>query len=141
MSEQGLDVDRLVAAAVAARAKAYAPYSRFRVGAAVLLKDGSLATGVNVENASYGLTVCAERHAVACAVLEGAKPGDVEAVAIAADAEQSVAPCGACRQVLAEFAPLAARVIIHNERDGRTDTMILGDLLPHAFSKDSMPRQ
>ena len=87
----------LVELAQAAAADAYAPYSKFLVGAAALLRDGRVVTGVNVENASYPLGMCAERCALARAVAEGARPGDVEAVGITAS------PCGGCRQWLAEF--------------------------------------
>ena len=87
----------LVALAEAAAADAYAPYSKFNVGAAALLRDGRVVTGVNVENASYPLGMCAERNALGRAVAEGARPGDVEAVAVTAS------PCGGCRQWLHEF--------------------------------------
>ena len=83
--------------AKAAAARAYAPYSKFLVGAAVLLRDGRVVTGVNVENASYPLGMCAERCALARAVAEGARPGDVEAIAVTAS------PCGGCRQWILEF--------------------------------------
>ena len=91
--------DQLIAAACEARARAYAPYSRFQVGAAVLADDGRLYTGVNVENASYGLTVCAERNAIGMMVAGGA----TRLVAVAVCTENGVSPCGACRQVLSEF--------------------------------------
>jgi cytidine deaminase len=84
-------------AAVEASREAYAPYSKFHVGAAALLRDGKVVTGVNVENAAYPLGVCAERCAISRAVVEGAKPGDFEAIGITAS------PCGACRQWLLEF--------------------------------------
>ena len=87
----------LVELAQAAAADAYAPYSNFLVGAAALLRDGRVVTGVNVENASYPLGICAERCALARAVAEGVRPGDVEAVGVTAS------PCGGCRQWLAEF--------------------------------------
>jgi cytidine deaminase len=130
----------LVDAACAAREKAYAPYSRFKVGAAVRLRDGRIVAGVNVENASYGLSVCAERNALAAAVLVGAAVGDVAAVAVAADADEPVSPCGACRQVLAELAPGTTVVFLHNVRDGRTAQHTMADLLPHAFVRDRLPR-
>jgi cytidine deaminase len=89
--------DDLYERAKAAAARAYAPYSKFLVGAAVLLRDGRVVTGVNVENASYPLGMCAERCALARAVAEGARPGDVEALAVTAS------PCGGCRQWAMEF--------------------------------------
>jgi cytidine deaminase len=92
-----MDDGELLEHARRAAGAAYAPYSGFSVGAAVLAGDGRVVTGANVENASYGLTLCAERAALARAVAEGVRPGDVEAVAVTAS------PCGACRQWLAEF--------------------------------------
>lgn len=130
----------LVLRAVAVRARAYAPYSQFRVGAALRLKDGRVFEGVNVENCSYGLTICAERNAVAQAVAAGAVPGDVAEVAIVADAATPARPCGACRQVLAEFADSGARLLLHNVRDGATDIVTLGTLLPQAFTPKDLVR-
>ena len=91
--------DRLIASACEVRRQSYSPYSRFPVGAAVLADDGRLYTGVNVENASYGLTVCAERNAIGVMVTDGAR----RLVAVAVCTENGVTPCGACRQVLSEF--------------------------------------
>ena len=127
----------LIDAAAEARDHAYAPYSKFRVGAALALRDGSVVTGVNVENCSYGLTVCAERNAVAAAVRAGAAPGDVLTIAIAADADATTPPCGACRQVLAEFVAPEGRLILHNVRDGTNETLRFFDLLPRAFLPSS----
>jgi cytidine deaminase len=113
----------LLQAAQDAAERAYAPYSRFQVGAAVLARDGRVVSGVNVENAAYPLGVCAERAALARAVAEGIRPGDVEAVAITAS------PCGGCRQWLLEFG--ADRVIFQTG-----DELIVRrpeELLPHSF--------
>ncbi len=110
--------------AVAAAEGAYAPYSRFHVGAAVLLRDGRVVTGVNVENASYPLGMCAERSALARAVAEGSRPGDVEALAVTAS------PCGGCRQWLLEFG--VARVVF--SRDGELLSRGPDELLPDSFS-------
>jgi cytidine deaminase len=120
---------QLVRAAEAARTFAYAPYSKFRVGAAVLSADGRLFTGCNVENASYGLTVCAERMAVFKAVSEGAAGFD--AVAICADTNPPVTPCGACRQVLAEFNP--SMTVVCCAPSGERAVYSLSDLLPNNF--------
>ncbi len=113
----------LLERAAAAAADAYAPYSRFHVGAAALLRDGRVITGVNVENASYPLGMCAERCALARAVAEGAKPGDVEAVAVTAS------PCGGCRQWLLEFG--VDRVVFAAGRE--VVTRRPDELLPESF--------
>jgi len=132
------DDQQLIDAAVEARQTAYAPYSNFRVGAAIALADGRVVTGVNVENCSYGLTVCAERNAVAAAVRTGAQPGELVAVAIVADAPTPATPCGACRQVLAEFLAPTSKVILFNVRDETTIVKTLGDFLPHAFDPSAL---
>ncbi|HYR23957.1 MAG TPA: cytidine deaminase [Chthoniobacterales bacterium] len=116
----------LIDAAAKARAMAYAPYSKFTVGAAVLTKQGKVFVGCNVENLSLGLTICAERSAVAAAIAQGSK--DLAAIAIVTGSKKPAAPCGACRQVLAEFNPtmrvLAATV------DGASQRFELSELLP-----------
>ncbi len=121
-------IERLVEAARRAQAMAYAPYSKFPVGAAVLAEDGRVFPGCNVENSSFGLTVCAERNAVAAAVVTGARP---TAVAVVANGT-AVAPCGACRQVLAEFAA-AMPVILATSAGGDRQVTSLDVLLPGAF--------
>jgi cytidine deaminase len=121
----------LVAAARRARAHAHAPYSRFRVGAAVLDERGRVHVGCNVENASYGLTVCAERNAVAAAVAAGARR--LVAVAIVTDADPPGTPCGACRQVLAEFTADDTPIVLAASRGIAVATHTLGELIPHAF--------
>jgi cytidine deaminase len=109
--------------AKAASEAAYAPYSNFLVGAAVLLRDGRVVTGVNVENASYPLGICAERSAISCAVAQGVRPGDIEAVAVTAS------PCGGCRQWLLEFK--VERVSFFH--DGELLTRRPDELLPDSF--------
>jgi cytidine deaminase len=122
------DDKTLLAAAVAARGGAYAPYSNFPVGAALLGRDGRIWTGANIENASYGLSMCAERNAVFAAVAAGARAFD--AVAVTGPDGMTTMPCGACRQVLWEFAP-ELRVVF--AADGAVTSVPLAELLPAAF--------
>jgi cytidine deaminase len=124
----GRDRELQVAARAASR-RAHSPYSGVRVGAALLASDGRVFTGCNVENASYGLTLCAERVAVAKAVSEGARR--FTAIAIASNAARALMPCGACRQTLLEFAP-RLRVLVVGPR-GATSETTLDALLPDAF--------
>ena len=125
------EIDRLVEAATSVRARARAPYSGFAVGAAVLSADGGFHIGCNVENASYGLSVCAERHAVAAAVAAGTSV--LSAIAVVTDSRPPASPCGACRQVLAEFGDFP--VILANLTGERRITSV-GELLPNAFGPD-----
>jgi cytidine deaminase len=124
-----IDGPALMREAARARRKAYAPYSRFPVGAALLTGDGTVVHGCNVENASYGLTVCAERNAVFQAVARGLK--DFVAIAITAAEGKGAPPCGSCRQVLHEFAPHMR--VFWRDRRGRLAEETLDGLLPHAF--------
>lgn len=122
-------IDRLFSAARQAQANAWAPYSRFQVGAAVLAEDGRVFLGCNLENASFGLTVCAERNALAAAVVAGARP-----VAVAVVGPQvGLPPCGACRQVLAEFG-LDLQVLLTAQEPPGHQAIAVRDLLPSAFS-------
>lgn len=125
--------DALIQAALAARAQAYAPYSRYRVGAAILCADGRVFSGVNVENASYSLTICAERTAVAKAVSEGCR----EIVAVVVATENAGSPCGACRQVLAEFGGDIPVWMVDAQGKGRQTT--LHTLLPDHFDPQHLP--
>ena len=124
--------DKLLRAARAAARQAHCPYSKFRVGAAVLTADGKVFTGCNVENASYGLTVCAERVAIFTAVAAGCRR--FKALAIVGGIRTPAWPCGACRQVLAEFCdddlPIAVATLF---QAGRPQARTLGALLPQAF--------
>ncbi len=123
--------DPLSDAALQSRARAYAPYSKFRVGAALEDSDGRIHTGCNIENASYGLTNCAERTAVFKAVSEGAR--SFRRIAVAADTVPLTPPCGACRQVLWEICG-DIEVVLVNLR-GDTESMRLKDLLPRPFDR------
>ena len=114
--------------------KAYAPYSHFHVGAALECDDGTVYTGCNVENASYGATNCAERTAVFKAVSEGHTR--FVRIAIAAETEKFTSPCGICRQVLAEFDPTLEMEVILVNRDGKTFTRTLGEFLPYSFDSE-----
>jgi len=130
--------DELIAAARAAAEAAYAPYSNFRVGAALRFADGSIVTGTNVENASYGLSLCAETVAVARALGEGRRGGLVE-VAVTGSGADVVTPCGRCRQVLHELADLGggdARVVCCGPSETRETR--LSELLPAAFGPGSL---
>lgn len=123
-----MNIAALVSAAREVREKAYAPYSRFQVGAALRTRSGRVFCGCNVENLSFGLTICAERAAVFAAVAAGET--DFEAIAVVADSVQPVTPCGACRQVLVEFSS-DLQVCSENLQGQRFESTI-GELLPRA---------
>jgi len=127
----------LAASARAVCAQAYSPYSHVRVGAALLAADGRVFTGCNVENASFGLTTCAERTVVCKAVSEGAR--EFVTIAIATAGARALPPCGACRQVLHEFAP-KLRVLLVGAR-GKPRAVRLDQLLPSAFGPDHLRRK
>jgi cytidine deaminase len=127
----------LVSLAKSASEKAYAPYSHFRVGAALECSDGTVFTGCNVENAAYGLAICGERTAMVKAVSEGHR--DFSRLAVyCADTEDFGMPCGQCRQFMAEF-NLDMEVIV-GRPDGETKTWLVRDLIPHAFTPADLPR-
>jgi cytidine deaminase len=129
-----VDWPALVAAAAAARERAYAPYSRFQVGAALLGEDGGIYPGCNVENASYGLTICAERNALWAAVARGQRR--FVALAVVTDASPPAMPCGACRQVLRELAP-DLPIVTANLAGERFQTS-LAELLPNSFGPEDL---
>jgi len=123
------DVQQLIECAIEARQQSYSPYSNFAVGAALLCEDGTIYKGGNIENASYGLTNCAERTAIFKAISEGHRK--FKALAVVADTERPCAPCGACRQVMKEF---KIPTIIMANLMGHMEIVSIEDLLPFSFS-------
>lgn len=130
-----IQMNDLIEAARLVRENAHAPYSRYKVGAAVRTASGRVFVGANVENASYGLALCAERSAIAAAIAAGEKR--VAAVAVITASSPPAAPCGMCRQVLAEFADDSLPVTLVNDAGERSDTT-LGALLPRAFRQNDL---
>jgi cytidine deaminase len=139
------DVNALVQAAIKAAGNAYAPYSNFHVGAALLLDDGRVVTGANFENASYGMTLCAETVAIAKANSDG-QLKQIVAIAVAggpagnlAASSEAITPCGRCRQIIKEVADLTERDLpVHCAKSGGYVTYLLSDLLPHGFGPASL---
>jgi len=126
---------QLIQMADGARQFSYSPYSKFRVGAAALLSDGTIETGINIENASYGLSICAERVAFSTAIAKGKR--EFVAVAVVASSEELTSPCGACRQFMAEFNG-DLTVIMANDK-GSSEVVSLRELLPYQFDKTRLP--
>ena len=131
--------DQLLKAAWAAREKAYAPYSRFKVGAAILTAGGSVFSGCNVEAANYGCTLCAERTAIVKAVSEGhLSPGGLEKVLVATQTARPTAPCGSCRQMIEEFGTGETKVLL-SSHPSRVDAVYNhAELLPHSFNAGNL---
>ncbi len=129
-----MNKEELIDMAKEARKNAYAPYSKFKVGAALLTKSGKVFTGCNVENSSFGASMCAERVAVFKAVSEGER--EFKAIAVVTDTDDPAMPCGMCRQVLSEFS-MDIKVYAAN-LDGKVKTTTLRDLLPYAFTKEDL---
>lgn len=129
------DHSQLIEAARKARENAHAPFSKFKVGAALRARSGKIYTGCNVENASYGLTICAERNAIFKAISEGERAG-FDAIAVVTDAVKLTPPCGACRQIIWEFCG-DAEVILANLQ-GRTKKFQMRDLLPEPFDASNL---
>lgn len=141
MSRAKVDLDALRSAAIAARERAHAPYSRYRVGAALVTRSGKVFTGCNVENASYGATICAERNAIGAMVAAGERAP--VACVVVTGGPRPGSPCGICRQVLAEFARDMKIVLVAVDAAGRPTASVtrsLGDLLPLAFRLKTPPR-
>ncbi|MBY6053089.1 cytidine deaminase [Cytobacillus firmus] len=128
-----MNKEQLMESARSMKERAYAPYSKFPVGTALLLKDGTVINGVNVENVSLGATNCAERTAIFTAIANGYKKGDLQAIAVAGDTADFLPPCSICRQVLAEFCMPDMPVYLTNEKQEILE-LTLKDLLPYAFT-------
>ncbi len=129
--------EELVLKAIEARENAYTPYSKFAVGAALLTTSGEVYLGCNIENASYGLCMCAERNALYNAYCHGVSQDDIEALAIVADTDEPVSPCGACRQVISELFPKDAPIYLANLNGDIKETCI-EELLPYAFESSDL---
>ena len=130
-----MEEKELIEKAIEASKKAYAPYSKFQVGASLLAKDGTCFTGCNVENASFSLTNCAERTALFSAVAKGYNQ-DFTKLVVYVDREDFTAPCGACRQVIHELAPEVEICLVNNQ--GRVKRLSVGDLLPFSFGSEDL---
>jgi cytidine deaminase len=130
------DITRLISAAREAATHAYVPYSEFPVGAAILTASGAVIAGTNVENASYPMTMCAERIAVGTAVAAGHR--EILAVAVTSPKVPGVTPCGGCRQVLNEFKPARADLLVILDSSSGPEIVPLGDLLPRSFGPSDL---
>ena len=127
----------LVYQAIEAREMSYSPYSKFAVGAALLTKNDEVYLGTNIENAAFGLSMCAERNALYNAYCHGVSQEDIEAIAIVADTELPVSPCGSCRQVLSELFPKNGKIYLANMHGDIKETTI-DELLPYSFDSDDL---
>ena len=126
--------------ALNARSKAYTPYSKFNVGAAIELKNGKIIHGANIENASFGLTSCAERNALFSLISQGYSKEDIVSITIIANDHGPVSPCGACRQVMHELLPRDAKIYLANTK-GEIKETNTDELLPYAFVLDEKPHE
>lgn len=132
-----MEKEELMTEAIFEMERSYSPYSHFKVGAALLTKDGQIYYGTNIENSSYGLTMCAERNAIFNAYSNGVEYDDIEAIAIVGDTQGPVSPCGACRQVMSELIPHDAKIYLGNLKG---DIMVtnIDELLPYQFSGNDL---
>ncbi len=129
-----MNTKELITKAIEGRSYSYSPYSKFKVGAAILLKDGSYVLGCNIENVSYGLCNCAERTALFQMISSGRNKSDVVAMAIVADTTKPVSPCGACRQVMAELLAKKTPIVLANLKYEYKETTV-EELLPYSFEE------
>lgn len=128
---------RIIEAALKARELSYSPYSKFKVGASVLLNDGTIVMGSNIENVSYGLSMCAERTALYTVYNKGYKKEDIKAIAVASDSNNFISPCGACRQVIIELVDKDCPIYLLNNK-GEYKEVKVKDLLPFAFKEGDL---
>ncbi len=134
-----LNKEELIKLAIDARNLSYSPYSNFKVGAAILTKDGEYFLGANVENSSYPVSMCAERNAIYNAMMHGKKKDDFIGLAIVADSPKACSPCGMCRQVISELYPADAPIYLAN-LTGDLKITYTKELLPYAFEKEDMQK-
>ncbi len=132
-----MDKQKLIKEAIKAMDNAYVPYSKFKVGAALLTKDGTIYHGANIENAAYGLAMCGERNAIYNAYNHGVKKDDIVALAIVGNTAKPISPCGSCRQVISELLPKEALIILTNMK-GDILEVNKEDLLPFAFDDSDL---
>ena len=132
-----MEKSQLVQVALEARQMSYSPYSKFKVGAALLMKDGNIIKGTNIENASFGLTNCAERTALFSAYTQGYTKDDILALAVTSSSTPPASPCGACRQVISELMNGDTSVFVLNDKDEKYEIKVK-ELLPFAFSKEQL---
>jgi cytidine deaminase len=137
MDASEIDWEQLLQCAMIARKHAYAPYSQFAVGAALLASDDTVYVGCNIENASYGASNCAERTALFSAITAGEQAGSFRALVVIADTAHEISPCGICRQVLAELCPPEMPVLMANLKGARRTTTA-GQLMPFAFDRQQL---
>jgi len=130
--------EELISKAIEAMDLAYVPYSKFKVGAAVLSKDGQVFLGANIENAAYGCCMCGERNAIYNAYMHGITQEDIEALAIVADCSRPVSPCGQCRQVLSELFPHNKPIYLGTLCGDEIKETTIDELLPYAFEEDDL---
>ena len=128
--------EQLIAKAKEARELSYSPYSNFKVGAALLTKDGKVFLGANIENSAYSMCMCAERNAIYHAYMNGYKKEDIVALALCADTEEPCSPCGACRQVMADLMKLECKVTVAN--DECFEEFTVNELLPKSFQPEDV---
>lgn len=132
-----IDKKMLLEEAKRARELSISPYSKFKVGAVCLIKDGTVVYGANIENSAYGLCMCAERNAIFGSYLRGYKKEDIIAMGLVADCPTAVTPCGSCRQVMSELLDHKTPVYMFNMKGDELDSTV-GDLLPYSFDSDSL---